>query len=281
MSGLEFGTLGACVSCKAGTTWWYRAGDRYHPVHRSGQCRERLEESVRDLDRVAEAASGLAGRARRGAWARRGLAVGAADTARHGLARGSRYHRPGMVGDGPWVAVMDTNFGQVVVPSDQDREHVLSVSRHWRALAERGLPVNSTGAEASGGGVVDPTGALLEPWGAPVEPGRGRWRSLTRVRDWTACPSCAEVLWPGCLTLIGEGVCVSCAAATEAGDPRVWPSEPVDPGRGAWPERLGGGKPRRARPAAARHEAGDARQGGASTVVPVVGGLFGDSPELS
>lgn len=243
---LEFGLLGSCVVCGHSTVWWYRASDRYHPVHRQPACVGRLTETLAELETVAAGAARLSAGPRRGAWARRGAGTvaGTASPAgvRHGLSRGSPFHRPGMLDGAPWVALAQTNYGLLSVPAHVDEDHARDVCRRWRLLSERGQDISHGGVVACGAVVMDPCGVVVESWGEPPAPDRSRWRPIRRVRDWTRCTGCAEVLWPGCLATIADGLCAFCTAADEVDDPRVWPEEPGDPGMAARPEYLGGPK---------------------------------------
>lgn len=244
---LEFGLLGSCVVCGQSTGWWYRASDRYHPVHRLSMCTGRLAETLTELETIAAGAARLSSAPRRGAWARRG-ATSAAGTSspaagmRYGLSQGSPFHRPGMLEGAPWVAVAQTNFGHLSAPAHVNEAHARSVCRHWRALTDRGWEISPGGVEAVGAMVVDPSGVVVESWGDPFAVGQRRWRPITRLSHWTRCAGCSDVLWPGCLVTVAGGLCVTCTAADEHDDPRVWPGEPSDPGVSARPEHLGGPK---------------------------------------
>lgn len=244
---LRYGLTSGCVACDHSTIhWWPAPTGEYIPVHPTcagrlvGHWRERIESG--DVGQPE-----LGGGSRRGAYARRATDTGARihpprPASKPSRSLGSPYFRPGMPEGAPWAVVVETHNGRDVFLHGDNEQHARHVLGHYEALTRRGLPISLGGPLATGAALLDPTGAVVDGWGEEFDlDSPPRWEPMGRAKNWMRCSGCEAVLWP--LRLIStDNRCRDCVAAREGHDPRVWLSEPADPGMDARPPHYGGPK---------------------------------------
>lgn len=230
------GVLSRCY-CGQSAGMWIEHEGQYVCVH---------ERCLSGLPGVLEELAHLDGAAAvpdkpRGAYARRAVRATQTTVSRltfAPLGKGSPFHVPGMVEGAPWSVLAETNIGHLMVPCHSNESAARKANRAYRSAWERGFEAAFGGVRAMGGMIVTPTGAVEDEWGAAPVLGTPRWRAVSRASHWTECSRCHRQLWPGCLTGVESGRCMSCMATDEMDDPRVWPDEPPYPGDNALPDHL-------------------------------------------
>lgn len=230
------GVLSRCY-CGSSAGLWIEHEGQYVCVHQ--RCLRGLADVLEELGQLSSAAANPD--APRGAYARRAARATQATVSRITLAplsKGSPFHVPGMVEGAPWTVLVETNLGHLSVPCNRNEAHARKANRSYRGASEKNLEAAFGGIWAVGGMIVTPTGEIEDPWGEPPSIGASRWRAVSRSAHWIECSRCHRQLWPGCLYGVESGRCVTCMAADETDDPRVWPDEPPYPGDDARPDHL-------------------------------------------
>lgn len=219
------GVRDLCAYCGALCDWWWRGADFYACVH--PQCAEHLAARCPALLGRAAAAVVVNAPARRGAYARRGGVQTAA------LFIPSRF--AGHTRNDAWLAVAETNTGQVTVPCGGNAGHGVSVMWNWELLAVGGQPIGNGGVRAIGGALFDPDGEAAMAWGWQPERGQPAYEPIYQVQDWFTCPQCGMWVWPGRWVRVADRACRWCLSGT---DNRTWPVEADFPGDAFVPDHM-------------------------------------------
>lgn len=151
------------------------------------------------------------------------------------------YWRPGdSVLAEPWVALGETNTGHAAIRCGRSRETAAALVARWAAVTAAmgpGMP-DPSGRVVVGAALVDPQGRVVDSWGdEPVPGGAPRWRELRRLLVASTCARCRAERWVGCWVAADGDGCAECLPAAEVADPRLWPSDPIEPAELAKPKR--------------------------------------------
>lgn len=235
MTELVHGVLSRCY-CGFSAGSWVEHQGAYVCVH--DRCLPGLAAVLEELDQAHDAATP---QGPRGAYARRTVRATQSTVSRVStapLGAGSPFHVPGMVEGAPWTVLTETNLGHLGLPCGRNEAHARSSNRGYRSACEHDMAAAFGGVYAVGGMIITPTGAIEDAWGHVPTIGASRWRAVHRISRWTSCAGCHRQLWPGCLVTVTSQRCVTCTAAEETDDPRIWPDEPGYPGDSALPDHL-------------------------------------------
>lgn len=230
------GVLSRCY-CGQSAGMWIEHDGQYVCVHE--RCLPGLPGVLEELEQLAGVAA--APDKPRGAYARRAVHATQSTISRLSLAplgKGSPFHVPGMVEGAPWTVLAETNLGHLSAPCNRNESAARRANLAYRSAFEKGFQAAYGGIWAVGGMIVTPAGDIEDQWGHAPVVGAPRWRAVFRTSHWGECSRCHRQLWPGCLIGVESGRCVSCMAADETDDPRVWPDEPPYPGDNARPDHL-------------------------------------------
>jgi len=233
------GTGSVCCMCVRKCHTWWRGGDFYACVH--AECSDALLAACPTL--TGRAAVAAEAPRRRGGYGRHRGAVAVTP-----LFVPSRFPA---VHDA-WVALVETNVGQVSVPCGGNVGHGVAVLRRWRLLTEQRRPVLDGGIVAVGAALFTPERHAAASWGYEPVWSVSAWESLARVTEWRLCSACGAYLWPGRWVTLTGGRCVLCAHD----DDRLWPPEPDFPGEEWVPVHLredAGQRPRKRTPRAVKY----------------------------